>query len=180
MPDETSRWAVHGTRRVFTSEWVDVDLDDVEIPGGARFDHYVVRFPRTSVGAVVVDAGRVLLIWRHRFATDVWGWEIPAGWCEAGEELAVAAAREVEEETGYRIASVVPLTTFRPMSGISSQRHAIYLGSGALRVGTADPAEASRVEWFSLDAVRGLLTGGHVTDGPTLAALSFYLATHTP
>ncbi|MGH3995113.1 MAG: hypothetical protein ACRDSN_21940, partial [Pseudonocardiaceae bacterium] len=37
-----------------------VDLEDVEIPGGRRFDHHVPRFPRASVGAVVVKAELVL------------------------------------------------------------------------------------------------------------------------
>lgn len=48
-------------------------MDDVEIPGGPRFDHHVLRFPRVSVGAVVVDPDRVLLLWRHRFTTNRWG-----------------------------------------------------------------------------------------------------------
>ncbi|MGH3834938.1 MAG: hypothetical protein ACRDSF_04435 [Pseudonocardiaceae bacterium] len=37
-----------------------MDLEDVEIPGGRRFDHHVPRFPRASVGAVVVKAEFVL------------------------------------------------------------------------------------------------------------------------
>jgi hypothetical protein len=29
---------------------------------------------------VVMDEDdRVLLLWRHRFITDTWGWEVPAG-----------------------------------------------------------------------------------------------------
>jgi 8-oxo-dGTP pyrophosphatase MutT (NUDIX family) len=26
------------------------------------------------------------MIWRHRFITDTWGWEVPAGWADDGEE----------------------------------------------------------------------------------------------
>jgi 8-oxo-dGTP pyrophosphatase MutT (NUDIX family) len=36
--------------------------------------------------AVVDDQGRVLMLWRHRFITDRWGWELPCGWVEPGED----------------------------------------------------------------------------------------------
>ncbi len=113
------RWRVHGSRRIYASEWLNVDLDDVEIPGGERFEHHVIRFPRASVGAVVIDdADRVLLLWRHRFTTDAWGWEIPAGWSEIGEDPTEAVRREVTEETGYRPGRVEPMATYSPMTQV--------------------------------------------------------------
>src|SRR5260221_6489297 len=115
------RWTVHGHRDVYTSEWVRVSLDDVEIRGGPRFEHHVVHFPRASVTAVVTDddGSWVLLLWRHRFITDSWGWEVPAGWADPGEDPAGAVMREIEEETGYRPALVRPMTGYNALSGIS-------------------------------------------------------------
>jgi 8-oxo-dGTP pyrophosphatase MutT (NUDIX family) len=173
----SSRWLTHGTRRIYASPWVNLDLDDVEVPGGGRFDHHVIRFPRRSVGVVVVRDGRVLLLWRHRFATDRWGWEIPAGWAEVGEDLAEAAAREALEETGYRVAGVVPLTTYTPLSGISSQVYQLFLASEATLVGEPEAAEADRVEWVPVAEVVRLMRDGQISDGPSLMALAFYLAT---
>jgi ADP-ribose pyrophosphatase YjhB (NUDIX family) len=51
------------------------------------------------VGAIVVDAGRLLLIRRGRGAGAGW-WSIPGGRVEAGETLAEAVVRELREETG--------------------------------------------------------------------------------
>jgi 8-oxo-dGTP pyrophosphatase MutT (NUDIX family) len=177
VDSDTTRWTVHGSRRVYASEWVNVDLDEVEVPGGRRFAHHVLRFPRSSVGAVVADERHVLLLWRHRFATGTWGWEIPAGWSDIDEDPAIAVRREIEEETGYRVSTVELLTTYHPMSGISSQRYQLFLASGAERVGRPEQAEASRVEWVAQAKVRGLLVDGSVADGPSLTALAFYLAT---
>jgi hypothetical protein len=88
------RWHVHDRRQVYGSEWVDVWIDDVELPGGRRIAHHVLTFPRQSVIAVVVDGReRVLLIWRHRHITDAWGWEVLAGWADPGEDLAATAAQ---------------------------------------------------------------------------------------
>ncbi len=94
------KWVVHGERAVYESEWVSVALVDVEVPGGERFEHHVVRMPGEASGVVVQDGDRVLLIHRHRFITDSTGWEIPAGRVEMGEDPIEAAARETLEETG--------------------------------------------------------------------------------
>ncbi|MGH3903745.1 MAG: NUDIX hydrolase [Pseudonocardiaceae bacterium] len=170
------RWTVHGRRRVYASEWVNVDLDDVEIPGGARFEHHVIRFPRASVGAVVIDdADRVLLLWRHRFTTDTWGWEIPAGWSDTGEDPASAVRREVLEETGYRPGHVEPLVAFSPMTGISAQRYRLFLARDVVRVGEPEVAESDRVEWISLDKVPELAAQNLISDGPSLTAMTYYL-----
>lgn len=177
MDDDTSRWTVHGSRRMYASSWVNVDLDDVEIPGGPRFEHHVLRFPRPSVGAVVTNEDRILLLWRHRFTTDAWGWEIPAGWCEEGEDPAGAIRREIEEETGYRVSTLESLTTFFPFPGISSGIFHFYLASGARLTGIPDPAEASGVEWKTRDEVRRLLAEGSIPGGPSMTALALFLAT---
>jgi 8-oxo-dGTP pyrophosphatase MutT (NUDIX family) len=97
------KWTVHGRRTLYESDRVNVTLEDVELPGGRRLEHHVLRMPRESVAVVVFDqeATRVLLLWRHRFISDAWGWEISAGWLDPGEQPEEAALREVEEETGW-------------------------------------------------------------------------------
>jgi 8-oxo-dGTP pyrophosphatase MutT (NUDIX family) len=172
------KWTVRGHRDVYASDWVRVSLDDVEIPGGDRFEHHVVHFPRASVTAVVTDdEDRVLLLWRHRFITGSWGWEIPAGWAEPGEDPEAAIRREIEEETGWRPREVRPMTGYNALSGISDMRFTAFLASGAERVGEPEDAgESSRVEWVPLVEVPKLAAGGQIQDGPSLTALAFYLA----
>lgn len=156
-----------------------MSLDDVEIPGDGRFEHHVVHFPRASVTAVITDdeKNRVLLLWRHRFITDSWGWEVPAGWAEPGEDPAAAIAREIEEETGWRPREVQPLTSYNALSGISDMRFTVFFGVGAEHIGDPeDASESTRVEWIPVEDVPNLATTGQIQDGPSLAALSYYLA----
>jgi 8-oxo-dGTP pyrophosphatase MutT (NUDIX family) len=156
---------------------VEVWLDNVELPDGRRVEHNVLKFPRPSVTAVVVDGrDRTLMLWRHRYITDAWGWEIPAGWADPGEDLADAARREVEEETGYRPGRVQPLVAYNALSGISTIRFNAFLVSDAVRLGPPrDRTESTRVEWLPLVDIPKLAEAGQISDGPSLTALSYYL-----
>ncbi|MEV4557708.1 NUDIX hydrolase [Kitasatospora sp. NPDC049285] len=69
----------------------------------------LVRFAPVAATVVLDDCDEVLMVRRHRFATDTWNGEIPSGMVEDGESLETAAARAVEEETGWRVAAVAPL-----------------------------------------------------------------------
>ncbi len=172
------RWTVHGERTIYDSEWVRLSLVDVEIPGQERFEHHVVRMPHQAAGVVVHDPGRgVLLLWRHRFITDTWGWEIPAGRIDPGETPAQAGVREVLEETGWRPGALEPLVTYQPTNGLSDQRFHLFSAAGAVRVGEpSDPAESERVEWVPVDEVSALARSGRMVDGLSLTAVLYALA----
>lgn len=61
--------------------------------------------PIVGVGAVVVDAGRVLLIQRGQEPSKG-KWTLPGGMLELGESLHEGVIREIEEETGLRVEPV--------------------------------------------------------------------------
>ncbi len=54
-----------------------------------------------AVGAVLIRNGRILLV-KRGYPPAVGKWSLPGGVIEAGESLADAATRELEEETGLR------------------------------------------------------------------------------
>jgi 8-oxo-dGTP pyrophosphatase MutT (NUDIX family) len=172
------RWTVHGERPIYESEWVSLTLVDLEVPGHGRFDHHVVRVPNEAAGAVVHEPDRgLLLLWRHRFITDTWGWEIPAGKIDPGETPVEAAAREVVEETGWRVERLDPLISYQPTNGMSDQKFHLFLSTGATYAGPpSDPSESERIEWVPLDQLRALVAGGQMMDGLSLTAVLYALA----
>ena len=94
---------MHGERSVYESEWMSLSLVDVELPSGKRFEHHVLRMPCDAAGVVVDDPDRgVLLLWRHRFISDTWGWEVPAGRVDPGETP--EAVRRPRDAGGDRLA----------------------------------------------------------------------------
>ena len=167
-----AEWRVFGQRRIYENRWVNLDLVDVEAPDGSRFEHHVVRMQRVA-GAVVQDVeGRVLLLHHHRFITGTWGWEIPCGIVEKGETSIETAAREVEEETGFRPTGLRPLLAYQPCIGIADTPHDLFVANDGVSIGDpTDVTEADQIGWFSFDEVRELMASGQIHDSPTLLGL---------
>ena len=172
------RWTIHGERVIYDNEWIRLALTDVELPSGTRLEHHVVRSTADAAGVVVHESARgVLLLWRHRFITDTWGWEIPAGRIDAGETPMEAGQRECVEESGWAPGPLTELASYFPNNGLSDCAFYLYLADGATELGPpTDPDEAERVEWLTVDRVREEIAAGQMGDGLTLTALTWCLA----
>ncbi len=162
---------------VHRCDWLALELAEVECPSGRRLTHHVVRVPQPAVGVVVHDPERgVLMLRRHRFIVDTFGWEIPAGRVEPGESPAAAAAREVLEETGFQVGPIQLLTAFAPSIGLSDQRFVVAAAAGASRLGPpSDPDEAVAVAWVPIPTIWASIRAGTIAGGLSLAALLFAL-----
>lgn len=167
-------WIDRGDTVIYDSDWVRLVTTDVVLPDGTQIDHHVVRMPRPAAGTIIVSDGSVLLLFRHRFITDTWGWEIPAGGVDPGEPLDEAARREAAEEAGWRPTTVEPLCSFHPAIGLLDQKFHIFVSRDAVDVGSpTDINEAARIEWIPVDEVRRFLMSGQITDGLSFGALTY-------
>jgi 8-oxo-dGTP pyrophosphatase MutT (NUDIX family) len=169
---ETLRWHQHGERSIYDNPWVHLNLVDVTPPNGKRFEHHVVRLQKVVMTALVDSDERVLLLWRHRFVPDSWGWELPGGIAEAGETDEVTAERETVEETGWRPSGFEPLVAFQPMPGMVDTPHVILLARSSEHVGEpTDEEEASILRWVPLAEVPQLIADGLVAGAGSLVGL---------
>ncbi|MFI6758851.1 NUDIX hydrolase [Micromonospora sp. NPDC050417] len=167
-----SEWTIHGERVVDDTRRAVLSIADVELPDGVRFEQYVLRVPSAAMVIVLDDADRVLMMWRHRFIIDRWVWELPGGYLDHDEDPAVCAAREVEEETGWRPRTMEPLLGFQPMVGTIDQQNLVYLSRGADPTGAApDVNEAERVGWIPLGEVEQMITVGQIVGAGSVAGL---------
>jgi 8-oxo-dGTP pyrophosphatase MutT (NUDIX family) len=181
MDGARTRWSVFGSRSIYQSRWIDVQLVDVEAPDGTRFEHHVVRMQRVAV-AVVMDEprSRVLMLRRHRFIDDSWGWEVPVGIVEPDETPSAASAREVEEETGWRPRPLSHALTFQPAIGIADTPHELYFGVGADHIGPPpDSTEAEEVAWIPVENLLPMVNDGSLRDGATLVGVLHLLASRS-
>ncbi|MEV0327849.1 NUDIX hydrolase [Micromonospora echinospora] len=175
MTDEQvtlTRWTIHGERIVDDSRRARLSVAEVELPDGVRFEQYVIRAPLSAMVAVVDDRQRLLLIRRHRFVFDQWVWELPGGYVDGQEEAAVCAAREVEEETGWRPREVEQMLSFQPWVATADAKNLLFLARHADHMGApVDVNEAERVAWIPLAEARELVTRGEIVGAGTVIAV---------
>jgi 8-oxo-dGTP pyrophosphatase MutT (NUDIX family) len=165
-------WTIHGERVVDETRRAVLSIASVELPDGVRFEQYVLRVPACGIVAVVDDQHRVLMMRRHRFVIGRWVWELPGGYLNPGEDPAACAAREVEEETGWRPRTMEPLLSIQPMVSTIDQDNQLWLARGADPTGAApDINEAAAVAWIPLAEVRDRISKGEIIGAGSVAAL---------
>jgi len=138
--------------------------------------------PAEAAGVVIDDPRRgVLLLWRHRFTTDSWGWEIPAGRIDSGETAIEAGAREALEETGWLPGPLRSLGRYFPHNGTSDAAFNLFISDSATHVGEpSDPSESERVEWVEWQTIRAEIEAGRLLDGLSLTALLWAMMRKSP
>src|ERR1035438_8099727 len=95
----------------------------------------------------------------------VWLGQVDVELPDEDEEPAEAAARELEEETGYRAGRVEHLITFQPTPGRVDSEHVVFVGQDAERIGEPTEAtEAALEEWVPLASVPALIGAGDLSN----------------
>jgi len=175
--DGSSRWRTFGERVIYESPEVWLGQVDVGLPSRERIWHHVVRLQRAVAVALLDEQNRVLLAWRHRFVQDRWGWELPGGLVDEDEEPSEAAARELDEQTGYRAGHLEHLITFQPVAEVANGERVVFAGRDGRRVGEPVSSEGiERVEWVALGMVPGLIAAGQVWNAASVVGLLSLLA----
>jgi 8-oxo-dGDP phosphatase len=94
-------WKTLSSRYIVRDRWMTLRADRCETGAGVVLDPYYVQEPEDWVQVVAFDSqDRVLLIRRYRHGAGLISTELPCGVVERGETPALAAARELLEETG--------------------------------------------------------------------------------
>jgi 8-oxo-dGTP pyrophosphatase MutT (NUDIX family) len=167
-------WRNLGEGPVVETPWFGLRRARVELPGGQRLDHYLMRMPPYLQTVMLDDRDRVLLLWRHRFIPGSWGWEIPSGIASPDEDLPAAAAREALKESGWEPLRPELLMRLEPSGGLTDSVAHIYLSQQAVYRGVPEAGfEAERIEWVPLAEVPALIAGGQIRAAVTAAALLF-------
>ena len=110
--------------KIFSLWGGEVKLDD-----GTKAVREYVRHPGGVAIVPVIDRN-VLLIRQFRISIERELVELPAGLLEAGEAPIDCAARELEEETGYRATTLIPLASYFSSVGFADERIHIFLALG--------------------------------------------------
>lgn len=157
---------------VYRGRSISVWADEVELPNGQQVTLDVVRHPGAAAVVPFVSDDDVLLIRQFRHAAGGTIVEVPAGKLDAGEDPAVCAARELEEEAGQRAGRIERLGEIWTTPGFSDERIHLFAAFGLEPVDTRLEADEV-IEVFRVPLLQALamVWSGELTDAKSALAL---------
>lgn len=149
--------------------------DIVVLPDGKAEIYDFVGHNGAAAAVAVMEDGRLLMVRQYRNALDRYTLEIPAGGLNPGEPTIDAAARELEEETGYRCGRIEKLITIRTTVAFCNEKIDIYLATDLKKTARhPDDNEYVNAELFTVAELEKMIYDGTIEDSKTIAAVLAY------
>lgn len=159
-------------KNIYKGKVVVLNVDRVTLPNGATVDLEVIRHPGAAAIVPMKDDETVILIRQFRHAVGGFIYEIPAGKLNPGEDPRDCAARELEEEIGYRASSFELLTSIFTAPGFADEVIHIYKGTGLTKGRQKlDHDEVLNVVELPIEKAIAQIRDGTIRDGKTIVGL---------
>jgi len=160
------------TRIAYHGGHVQVREDRVIEPGGHECMREIVVHP----GAVCIVArpapDKVILIRQYRHAAGRVLLEIPAGTLHDGEDPRECAIRELEEEAGYRAATMTERAAFWTTPGFTTEFMYLYEAEGLTQTQISpDEDEVIEVDIVSITEALRMIDDGRIQDAKSILGL---------
>lgn len=161
-----------GRKPLFNGRILNLREDTVRLPDGTTAKREVIEHFGGSCVAALNDKKELLMVQQFRYAVGKELLELPAGKLEKGEDPQICAARELEEETGYRAEKLYPLGVMYPTPAYCQE--AIYMYYTDRLVPTSQKLDADEfleVIAIPFEKAVEMVKNGEITDGKTGLAI---------
>lgn len=167
------------SEQLYAGKIFSLVVDEVEYPSGNRGIREVASHPGGAVVVPLFEDGSMLLVHQFRYPMKKHLYELPAGKLDAGEDPAVCAARELEEETGYIAGTIERLTAIYTTPGFCNEQLHIYLATNLRKSPHGQRLEEGEldltVRQLPLEEAVAMIEKGDIVDGKTICGV---LMTH--
>lgn len=145
-------------------------------PAGHEVSWDHIEHKGASAVLPIDDEGKVLTVTQYRGAIDDIMIEIPAGGRDSVEEdFAVCAARELEEETGFRAGNLEHLVDIHTAAAYTSEKIAVYVAKDLIPSRQhLDEDEFVDIRRYTFEELNDMIFSGKITDSKTIAAVMAY------
>jgi ADP-ribose pyrophosphatase len=166
MKEPEAPWQVLESRLIHDgSPWIRVFQDTIQTGSGRVVDDFQ-RIEASDFVLVFARGpdGRAILLRQWRQGPRRFAFSFPGGHVEFGESPAVAALRELTEETGYQAASVKPLGRFCMHSNLGIGWGNFFLAEGVSVAADrqTDDLEAASVHLLDDSSLTEALLNGEI------------------
>lgn len=155
---------------------IDYYQDTVKVPNGNIVTWDFIGHKGAAAVVAVNDEGKLLMVRQYRNALDRETLEIPAGGLNAVDEPTdAAAARELEEETGYRCDNLEFLLSLRTTVAFCNEMVDVYAARDLVPAKQhLDEGEFIELEAHPLQELCDMIYQGIIQDGKTVAGILAY------
>ncbi len=155
---------------------IHVYKDRVQTPDGRVAEWDFIGHNGAAAVVPVLEDGRIVMVRQYRNAIDRCTLEIPAGARNTLEEATdVCAARELEEETGYRCSSLELLIRLKTAVAFCNEFIDVYVARGLTPSRQhLDEDEFIDVEFHTVEELLEKIYAGKLQDAKTVAAVLAY------
>mgnify|MGYP000064704840 CR=1 FL=1 len=164
---------VEERKLVFKGSKISVIVEKISGERGV-YEAEIVKHP----GAVVIlplKKDKIIMVEQYRPAVEENLLELPAGTLEPGEDPFSCAARELEEETGYKPGKLEILGSFYASPGYSNEKLYAFIAEDLI-LGERKPEidEDIRVLEIGEDELLRMIERGEIKDSKTLSTFFLY------
>ncbi len=158
------KWEVLSREMVFDKYGKRIEKVIFRLPDGKESDFYIKAEGSPVCVLPLTKDNQVVLVKQYRPGPDEIFLELPGGGVEKDEDPAIAAKRELLEETGYK--GNLKLVNRCYECGYSTRHRYCFVATDCEKVGeqNLDDSEFAEVQLISLDEFRDLLRSGNMTD----------------
>ncbi|MBS1516976.1 MAG: NUDIX hydrolase [Bacteroidetes bacterium] len=168
-------WKVISTEKGFSGDWINVDLDRIELPDKKEITFEAVKFERNGAGIAARNKeGKYILVKNYRYINDFESWEIPAGTIPPDSEPSECIVEELKEEAGCEVSKndLKYLGYYFPSIGSSNQEFHCFTAENVKQVtDDFDRNEIIETGWFSKDEILKMISDGVIKDGFSITLL---------
>lgn len=159
---------------IYEGNIVNVSVHDVTLPNGKTSKREIINHPGAVAVIAVTEEYKLVMVRQYRKALEKEIIEIPAGKLEKEEPPIQSAARELEEETGYKTESLTKVTSFYTSPGFADEIIHLY-EAGKLKEGETytDDDEFVEVMEVSLEEAEDLIEEERIHDAKTMFAVQY-------
>jgi ADP-ribose pyrophosphatase len=166
-------WKRRSSRHLFESRWYGIRQDEVSLPTGEPITYTLVDHPGYAMVVPLLADGCVIMQRVYRYPVQQVLLEFPSGGLD-GQPPEHAAARELQEETGWVASRLTSLGRFCASPGMSNERFHLFLAEGLSETGrpAREATEQIEIELVPLERAYRMLLSGGIAEGPTALAIA--------
>ncbi len=157
---------------------INMYKDHIRVPNGNLVEWDFIGHNGAAAVLPVTEEGKIILVKQWRNALDRFTLEVPAGGLESADEPMIkCAARELEEETGYKSDNLEFLISLKTTVAFCNERIDVFIAKNLIKTEQhLDEDENIEICEYDIEPLISMIKNGEMQDSKTVSAILAYKA----